>query len=120
MRTSCFKGAAVDMGIEPTFWQGLEHPSLKICRPECNPGALERSSGHVGPPQTQASLECCFPISFFKDSLQIDFLKRLTICCLPADLQPGQNALFTVLPGTNCSEIHEIHENTVFRFGGGY
>ena len=40
----------MDMGIEPTFWQGLEHPSLKICRPECNPGALERSSGHVGPP----------------------------------------------------------------------
>ena len=77
------------------------------------PAPLERSSGLVGPPQTQASLKCCFPISFFKDSLQIDFLKCLTICCLPADLQLGQNALSTALPETNCSEIHEMHSFSI-------
>ena len=97
------------MGKEPTFWQAVEHPSQKICCPERNHAPLERSSSHIGPPQTQAPWNVVFQFIFLK------IRKCLTICCLPADLQLGQNALSIALPGTNCSEIHEMHS---FSAGG--
>ena len=74
------------------------HPKIsavgRYC-PECNPALLERSSGLVGPPQTQASLESWFSFSF---SLKlISNVPPSVVClqtCSSMRFQPPRNKLF--------------------------